>query len=182
MKSVFMSLTALLVATFMLTSLPVFAQAPGGEMTDEHIARIKANCQAAMGTIGRIHAYDAPTYINRNQTYFSISDKMMARMNARLAVNRYDASALVKTASNYNDALAQFRSAYKLYDDSMADVLRMDCKRQPVTFYDKVRQTRDQRQKVNDAVVQLKTLIDQYEQGVQSFQIQHAAQLSGVRS
>lgn len=182
MKSVFMSLTALLVATFVLTGLPAFAQSSSGEMTDEHIARIKANCQAAMGTIGRIHAYDAPTYINRNQTYFSISDKMMARLNARLAVNRYDASALVKTASNYNDALAQFRSAYKQYDDSMADILRMDCKRQPVTFYDKVRQTQDERRKVNDAVVQLKSLIDQYEQGVESFQIQHAAQLSGARS
>lgn len=182
MKSVFMSLTALLVATFVLTGLPVFAQDASEAMTDEHIARIKANCQPAMGTIGRIHAYDAPTYINRNQTYFSISDKMMARLNARLAVNRYDASSLVKTASNFNDALAQFRSAYKQYDDSMADILRMDCKRQPVTFYDKVRQTQDERRKVNDAVVQLKSLIDQYEQGVESFQVQHTSQLAGVRS
>lgn len=182
MKSVLMSLTALLVATLALTGLPVFAQDATGEMTDEHIARIKSNCQAAQGTLGRIHANDAPTYINRNQTYFSISDKMMARLNARLAVNRYDASTLVKTASNFNDTLAQFRTAYKLYDDSMSELLRMDCKRQPVTFYDKVRQTRDQRQKVNDTVVQLKVLIDQYEQGVQTFQVQHAAQLAGGRS
>ena len=181
MKSVFLSFAVLIVAVLALTSLPAFAQ-QSTEMTDEHIARIKANCQSAKGTLSRIHAYDAPTYINRNQTYFSISDKMMAQLNSRLALNRLDASTLVKTASNFNEALSRFRNSYKQYDDSMTELLHMDCTRQPVTFYDKVRQTKDERQKVNDTVAELKKFIDQYQQDVETFAVQNAEKLTGSKS
>lgn len=180
MKSVLFSLALLIATSFVLTSLPAFAQSAG--MTDEHIARIKSNCQGALGTLGRIHANDAPMYINRNQTYFSISDKLMAHLNSRLTLNRYDATQLVKIASEYNTTLATFRTAYKQYDDTMSEVLRMDCRRQPVSFYDKVGETRAQRQKVNEAVQKLKSLIDQYRDGVRTFQVQHSQQFTGGRS
>lgn len=166
----------LISAVLLFNNVPVFAQATT-IMTDEHIVRIRSNCQGAHSILARVHANDAPTYINRNQTYFSISDKMMARLNSRLALNRYDATELVKTASEYNKVLTEFRSAYKRYDDSMAELLRMDCRKQPVSFYDKVIETREQRQKVNNAVGQLKSLIDEYRENVHAFQTLNAAQL-----
>lgn len=180
MKSMLMRLTAIVILFVVTASMPAFAQSAG--MTDEHIARIKSNCQGALGTLGRIHANDAPLYINRNQTYFSISDKLMAHLNSRLTLNRYDATQLVKTASEYNTTLAKFRTAYKQYDDTMSELLRMDCRRQPVSFYDKVAETRAQRQKVNDAVRQLKSLIDQYRDGVTKFKIEHSDTFKGGRS
>lgn len=180
MKSVLLSLTVLIAMSFVLTSVPALAQSQG--MTDEHIARIKSNCQDALGTLGRIHANDAPMYINRNQTYFSISDKLMARLNSRLTLNRYDATELVKVASKYNEVLSKFRTAYKQYDDTMAEALRIDCRRQPVSFYDKVAETRNARQKVNEAVGQLKAYIDQYREGVQQFKVQHMDEFTGGRS
>jgi predicted translin family RNA/ssDNA-binding protein len=64
----------------------------------------------------------------------------------------------------------------------MAEVVRIDCRRQPVSFYDKVTETRAQRQKVNEAVRQLKSLIDQYREGVHTFQVQHVEQLTGGRT
>lgn len=180
MKSVLFSLVALIAVSFVLTSIPVFAQSGG--MTDEHIARIKSNCQGALGTLSRIHANDAPMYINRNQTYFSISDKLMAHLNSRLTLNRYDATQLVKTASEYNEALSKFRTAYKQYDDTMAELIKIDCHRQPVSFYDKVAETRERRQRVNETVRQLKTLIDQYREGVKTFKVEHIKQLTGTNS
>lgn len=182
MKSVFLSLIGLMAITTLLSVVPVFAQDSSDTMTDEHIAHIKSNCQGALGTLGRIHANDAPVYINRNQTYFSIGDKLMARLNGRLALNRFDSSELVKTASDYNVALSRFRTAYKQYDDTMADVLHMDCTREPVSFYDKVNDARELRGEVNGAVQQLKALIDQYQQDVQTFKYQHADQLNGGHS
>ena len=176
-KSVLYSLATLILASFVLMSVSVSAQAG---MTDEHIARIKSNCQEALGTLSLIHANDAPMYINRNQTYFSISDKLMARLNSRLTLNRFDATELVKVASEYNETLAKFRSAYKQYDDTMSEVIRIDCRRQPVSFYDKVAETREQRAKVNEAVVRLKSLIDQYRDGVNAFKIQHMKEFTGA--
>lgn len=180
MRSLILSLIGLVALVALLSALPTYAQE--STMTDEHIARIKSNCQSALGTLVRIHANDAPVYINRNQTYFSISDKLMARLNSRLTLNRYDATDLVKTASDYNTALNKFRSTYKQYDDSMSDLLHIDCTRQPVGFYDKVTEARLLRGQVNTLVQQLQMLIDQYEQQVEIFQTQHAVQLSGGRS
>lgn len=152
---------------------PVFAQVGPTVMTDSHVALIRANCQAARITLGQIHANDAPAYINRNQTYFSISDKLMARLNSRLTLNRYDATELVKTASDYNSELARFRTAYKAYDDAMTDALKANCAKEPVGFYDRVAAARAARQDVKDSVDSLTGLIVQYRQQVQSFEDRH---------
>lgn len=180
MKSILTRFSLIVLLLVASTTAPAFAQSAG--MTDEHIARIKANCQDALSTLSRIHANDAPQYINSNQTYFSISDKLMARLNSRLTLNRYDATQLVKTASDYNLTLAKFRASYKQYDDTMSELLKIDCRRQPVSFYDKVGEAREQRQKVNDSVRQLKTLIDQYRENVNAFKLKHFQQANGDRA
>lgn len=172
MKSGLLRTTAVAVIVAVIATVPTFAQQPE-TMTDEHVARIKSNCPGALATLSRIRTNDAPIYVNRNQTYFSISDKLMARLNSRLTLNRYDATQLVKTASSYNAELIKFRAAYKQYDDTMQDLLRMNCRQQPVSFYDKVAVARQQRQKVQETVIQLKALIDQYEQDVRTFSADH---------
>lgn len=141
-------------------------------MTEEHISRIKNACPSAIATLSRIHANDAPVYINRNQAYFSISDKLIARLNSRLALNRFDTSALVKIANDYTSALTDFRATYKLYDDTMADLVRLNCSRQPVGFYDKVAEARELRRDVQAAVARLHEVIGLYQKEVETFKAQ----------
>lgn len=179
MKRLFTTTAVLVVLMSVFMPLPLFAQQTN--LTDDHIDRIKSNCQTALGTLARIHANDAPMYINRNQIYFSISDKLMAHLNGRLALNRYDATQLVRIASDFNDALVNFRAAYREYDNSMAQLTRMDCRKQPIGFYQQVAETRALRQKVNDATQQLSTYIAKYRTGVSSFQSENTALLKGVR-
>ncbi len=180
MSSRYFSLLLFIVIVMASVSVPALAQQT--LLSDEHIERIKSNCQSALGTLARIHANDAPTYINRNQTYFSIGDKMMARLNGRLALNRYDAAQLVRTASDYNARLTKFRSTYRDYDTSMAEIIRIDCRKQPVGFYEKVAETRELREKVNDVSGQLKSLIEQYRNEVILFQADNSIQLKEGQS
>lgn len=175
MKLIKFGLVAVIVLSVVVTTVSVAAL--DTIMTDAHIARIKTNCKEALGTIATIHANDAPTFVNRNQTYFSIGDKMMARLNSRLSMNRFDASELVKITSEYDATLDEFRLSYKQYDDTMAELLRMDCQKQPVSFYDKVAVAREQRGEVNQSVVELKQLIDQYQGAVQTLRAEQAEQL-----
>lgn len=172
MKYVFSSLLALVIVVATIMVVPAYAQ-EATPMTDAHIARIKSNCPVALATLSRIHANDAPAHINRNQTYFSISDKLMARFNSRLVLNRYDATQLVKTSTDFNTQLAKYKTLYKEYDETMTDLLRINCRLQPVGFYDKVAEAREARQRVHESVVRLKLLIDQYGQDVNSFKSQH---------
>jgi hypothetical protein len=182
MKSVSLSLLALALVTTLFGAfsvVPAAAQEASPIMTSEHIARIKENCSQAMAVLVQTHASDAPVYINRNQQYFSISDKLMAHLNSRLTLNRYDATQLVKTASDFNAALSRFRTDYKTYDDDMADLIKVDCNKTPVEFYDRVADARAERGKVHDDVDRLNTLIDQYSGNVSDFSLKHAAQLAG---
>jgi len=166
---------SVIVAVF--AAVPALAQSQ--TMTDAHVARIKQSCGLALSTLGRIHEDDAPVYINRNQTYFSISDKMMATLNSRLALNHYDASDLVKTASDFNKALNDFRTAYKTYDDTMRTLVHIDCQQVPVTFYDTATAAREQRDAVHQTVVRLQQLIDQYRQNVANFKAKNFPGQSG---
>lgn len=159
-------------------SMSAGAQEPS-VMTDEHIARIKSNCPGALSTLTRIHANDAPIFINRNQTYFSVSDKLMARLNSRLALNKYDTSQLSRISSDYNMLLTKLRATYKQYDDTMTDLLRINCRLQPVSFYDKVTAARELRGRVNTIVIKLKQSSDEYQQAVKDFKSQH---FPGVKS
>lgn len=169
------TITAITAGAMLL--VPAYAQSQSQTMTDDHIARIKANCGVALSTLGRIHANDAPVYINRNQTYFSISDKMMARLNSRLTLNRFDATELVQISSDFNAKLEEFRLAYKAYDNTMADLVRMDCTRAPVSFYDMVADARIKREAVHEIVVEMQKLIDQYRDAVEKFKTDNSDKL-----
>lgn len=172
MKPVFLALAALMTATTLLAVVtPAYAQEPT-IMTEEHISRIKNTCPSAIATLSQIHANDAPVYVNRNQAYFSISDKLIARLNSRLALNRFDTTALVKIQNDYTSALTNFRTTYKSYDDTMADLVRLNCIRQPVGFYDKVAEARKLRGDVQAAVIRLHGIIDQYDKEVDAFKEQ----------
>ena len=104
----YLRFVCLLAVAAVLVVLPVHAQSEG--LTTEQIATIKQNCRQISATLSQIRTNDAPVYINKNQTYFSIGDKLMARLNSRLTLNSYDASDLVRTSSDYNHELQNFRT------------------------------------------------------------------------
>lgn len=176
MKKVIFSLGIVIVAVLAFASFPTHAQ-DGDVMTDEHIARIKSNCVSALATLGQIKTNDALVYVNRNQSYFSISDKLIARLNSRLALNRFNTTPLAKLAGEYNTALGDFRSAYNDYGRVVAELVKIDCSRQPVGFYDKVGEARELRQDVYEAIKKLHIIIDQYREAVDTFKTQNITQL-----
>lgn len=168
MKVVVSSLAVLLLTSIVFASVPVKAQ-ESSPLSDEHIARIKANCQAAQTTLHQIRANDGQVFVNRNQVYFSISDKLIARLNSRLAFNRYDTTPFAKVSNEYNIALAKFRSANKEYSEAMGDLVKINCIRQPSDFYNKTAEVRKLRGDVQASIQKLHTIIEQYRSEVASF-------------
>ncbi len=131
-------------------------------MTDAHIERIRANCVDAQAALFQLHASDAGLRVNRGQIYESISTKLMAPFNIRLVLNRIDGANLVTTASEYERHLQAFRNQYQQYDEAMTALLRMNCVKQPVAFYDAVADTRKKRQLTHETTVELQKTIQKY--------------------
>lgn len=162
-----MGLTGVLLTSFFMAQATRAQAEP--PMTEAHIARIRSNCVEAQSTLSQIHASDALLRVNRGQLYESISTKLMAPLNSRIALNRLDGSSLVATTVEYVAALDTFRSDYQTYEQSLSAVLQMNCVNQPVAFYDGVRAARDGRTKVYKDILALQQLIDKYKAGFEAF-------------
>lgn len=145
-------------------------------MSDVHVKKIKANCLAAQNTLSRLHAADALLRVNRGQVYESISVKLMASMNSRIALNRLDGRDMVAVAASYEQELVDFRASYQDYEQNMTQLLKLDCAKQPVTFYDQVAVTRQKRTVVHDHVVKLHQYITEYKSAFDIFSVKFKTQ------
>lgn len=144
-------------------------ETPAAPMTDEHIARIKANCRAAKVTMARLHASDALLRVNRGQLFESISTKLMVPLNSRVALNQLDSGALVSITSGYGKELEGFRTDYQHYEEAMSQVLQLDCVKQPVAFYDGVADVRTKRAAVHARADALRTATRAYKDAFSTF-------------
>jgi hypothetical protein len=143
--------------------------AQSSSMTEAHIARIKANCIDAQASLTQLHTSDALLRVNRGRMYESIATKLMVPLNSRIAANQLDGKSLVDIYTTYEVKLAEFRATYQSYEQSMSDVLRMNCQNQPVSFYDKVNATSELRKKVHTSVVALHKAINDYKAAFEAF-------------
>lgn len=144
-------------------------QAQDQPMTEAHIARIRANCVEAQSTLTQLHATDALLRVNRGQLYESISTKLMAPFNSRVALNQLDGANLVSIAATYERQLTEFRTNYQQYEEVMSELLKINCVNQPVAFYDSVADARSKRQKVHDSTLQLQQSVQDYKTEFDTF-------------
>lgn len=164
--------------------LLVFAQVSRAEaplMSETHIERIRSNCTEAKATLSQLHASDGLLRVNRGQLYESISTKLMATFNSRVSLNRLDATQLVTIATAYEREFSAFRADYILYEQQMSDILKIDCTKQPVAFYDAVAQARVKRMDVRRHIVALTNHINDYKAAFDAFEKQYLASLQIVQ-
>lgn len=139
-------------------------------MTDAQITRIRSSCISAKTTLNQLHASDALLRVNRGQNYESMSTKLMSRFNNRVDSNRLDAATLMSVAKNYGTTFTAFRDDYKNYEVQLAATLKIDCSKEPVSFYDGVVLARTMRAQVHTDVVKLHQYINEYQTAFDLFQ------------
>lgn len=160
----------LVVATLVSGVFISVVSAQNSPMTDEQIGRIRISCVSARNTLNRLHASDALLRVNRGQIYESMTTKLMSRFNNRVDSNRLDGKSLILVAQDYGTALTEFREDYKSYEEQLAAALKIDCSREPVSFYDAVALARTKRTQVHVDVVKLHQYIDDYKAAFVAFE------------
>lgn len=123
---------------------------------------IRANCQSAQYILNQIEKTDAALRINRGRVYNEILDLFYA-MNARLASNKISAPKLVEITSKFEDELTNFRADYNGYDDTLNQLVDMNCQEHPTDFYNRLKNVRWRRDQLNKRVLQLDKLLADYQ-------------------
>lgn len=175
MKRVVICLAAI---ASILVSPFVRAEENFATLNDSQLALIRTNCVATRASLERLHANDALARVNLGREYETISTKLMAPMNSRIALNNLNGIATTKTTADFNSELADFRTSYQQYEQTVARTLETDCKKSPADFYHGVEQARIYRSEVRESVVKMSALIKQYKTDVESIQKGSTAETS----
>lgn len=138
-------------------------------LSDSHKARIVSNCTSAKASLQQLHRSDASLRVNRGQLYESISTKLMARLNSRIALNRLDGSELVAATVRYEQGLSNFRNNYQAYEEQLTALLRINCQKQPEQFYLQVLDVRERRKAVAWTIGELNRYTAEYYQIFERF-------------
>lgn len=157
---------AICIAVFATTNP---ASAITGDMTQDvqWANSMRANCVSAQQMIQQISRTDAALRINRGRAHEKML-KLMYAFNARVAANNKSMPALSEITANYEKRIATFRNNYDQYADAVVKPIKIDCKNQPVTFYEALADARAKRWIVHNDVQALDALHDQYENAVNS--------------
>lgn len=162
------TLIGLLLAGLVFGGSVAYAEDATATLTDNDLATIRRNCIAIQTTLNRIHESDALARVNLGQQYETISTKLMAPLNSRVALNRLDGVALTQTTVRFDNKLNEFRTLYQQYEQTLLRAIQLKCTDQPVTFYDTLNLARTHRAAVREAVVELSGLVTQYGDHVQT--------------
>lgn len=179
MKRLLLTGAVMATSVVVLFAVTQISGAQSQPMSEAHIERIRANCVDVKATLSQLHASDALLRVNRGQLYESISTKLMATLNSRVSLSRLDSTQLVTVSSSYERELAAFRVNYQVYEQQMSDLLKLDCTKQPVAFYDAVAIARDKRTEVHENVTAITKEIANYKVAFDAFEKQYKESLNG---
>ncbi len=166
-KKIAIAITLLLV----FTSMPVRAEDGSSLLlTDDQIAIIRTNCLGVQSTLQRLHSNDGLARYNLAQQYNIISTKLMAPMNSRVALSKLDGVALLQTTVDFDTQYSQFDTSYQQYETTLQRALKMNCKEQPVAFFDTVSLARNHRAEVRSTLDKINALLSKYRSQVGTLQ------------
>lgn len=135
---------------------------------DASLDLIRKNCVLIQSNLARLHASDALARVYLGREYETILTKLMTPMNSRVALNKFDGSDMIRTTSDFNTMLAQFRSVYQQYDESMTSLSQVKCQTQPDVLLTTLAKVRNNRQATRDTVMSLSALTEQYRNELQT--------------
>ena len=145
-------------------SAPAVHAAPQ-PLDDAQIEQIRRNCGASQSYLQQIQRNDAAARINRGRVYESMT-KLVANFNSRVALNRLDAPTLVAAAGGFSGRVSDFQADYLAYEDAISATLKINCREQPVTFYDTLTGARDLRAKVAKDIQDIDAQLEAYQKGI----------------
>lgn len=150
------------VAMVVLVSPFVSAVEP---LNEARVEVIRQNCSSAQVSMQRVLRSDTASRLNRGRAYEE-TIKLLAAFNSRAAINTFNVPVLIQTTADFESEFSAFKTSYIVYDTSMKETLRIKCSEQPVTFYDSLTKTREQRAKLHAHINKMNEYFDAYATGL----------------
>ena len=156
------ALFVVIITTLVVVSFRANAQTEPTTPTENQLNTIIYRCPNMKTTIKQMQTQDAITRVELGKNYENMLSKLMTPMNSRLANNQLSAGNLLTITADFNSNLGSFRQHYIEYDQSISDLLSIDCAKKPADFYNKLQTARAKRANVQADCLKLSQAIKSY--------------------
>lgn len=120
---------------------------------------IVSKCSEIKEQLKTVQKNDARTRVHLGGRYETILTKFMTPLNVRLLENNLSNVELVENQNDFAGAKTLFNNDYINYQQDLEELVSMDCKKEPVAFYEKLDKVRQKRKIVEQDVLKLRSLI-----------------------
>ena len=152
-------------------SMPTFAdnEANPGENSSYKFENIAMDCDSIKQTEKRIQNIDKNARVSMGRSYQSILTNFITPLNVRIIKNNQKNVELTDIQSDFVSARETFNANYISYSQDFEELLKLDCKAEPESFYAQLVKTREKRAEVAAAAKKVRLVIDSHIEAVKNF-------------
>lgn len=132
---------------------------PAGAVSEGQKTAISENCDKIKETLRTVQHQDSRTRVYLGRYYETILSKYITPLNVRLVENNMLSSELMDSQDSFTKMRSSFIIDYIEYQKRLEELVAMDCKTEPKSFYEKLVKVRESRKVVESDTVELKELI-----------------------
>lgn len=127
--------------------------------TDERNVAIAKHCEAIKDNLRVVQKSDARARVHLGGRYETILSRFIMPLNVRLVENNLSNAELVENQNNFATAKSTFTNDYISYQQSLEELVNMDCKNNADKFYEKIIKVRQKRKTMEQDVLKIRNLI-----------------------
>ena len=135
---------------------------PVGAISKAQEAAIRDNCELIRDNLKNVQRSDARARVYLGGRFETILNKYVVPLNMRLVENNMSTTGLIESQNTIANGKLKFANEYVEYQQRLEELVAMDCKDNPVEFYDKLTSMRRRRKRVEQDVRDLRAAIDEY--------------------
>lgn len=146
----------------LLAGWVVLADSASSADSPSPVDLLPSRCISIKAKLEHIYINETPIRINYGQAYEDLLNKVITPANTRLVANGYAGGEIVNLSAEFSQDLERFRLAYQKYQQQLKLVKQLDCRNQPEKFYQQLVKLREERQQINQKIVDLNSELERY--------------------
>ncbi|MBQ6130469.1 hypothetical protein IJI72_02145 [Candidatus Saccharibacteria bacterium] len=119
------------------------------------ISSISENCGSIRNSLKAVQRSDSRARTYFGAIYETVSSKYLTPLNLRLVKNNLSSVDLINLQSSLADSRTAFSTDFIAYSKSLEELITIDCRLEPETFYEKLQTTRQLRAAVAEDMQKL---------------------------
>ena len=144
----------------LLVICQVFVQCKGAmAITENQSKAIAERCDMIKDDLKKVQKNDAKVRVYLGSYYEAILTRFITPLNVRLVENNLSSAGFVENQNNFASTKSLFSSDYIVYQQSLEELLGVDCKNEPALFYEKLVIARQKRRIMVQDVMKMRNLI-----------------------